>query len=271
MTDVTPTFDTAMFLAQTRARGNLYGQPLVYMASTGSTNDDALAAARDGASEGTTFVCDEQRTGRGRSGREWSSYPGRDLTFSVVLRPRLAPEHLSLVTLAAGLACFHALAELLPSLPRELGIKWPNDLLLSGKKLAGVLVESQGAGTRLPAVVIGIGLNMGERVFAASLAHRATSLALAGLPLPPREALMVATLHHLQRWMHALCAGHVEDLVSALGERDALRGRNLLLDGKPALGCGIDHKGNLLVQDAAGQRAVYSGTVELSEWITHQD
>ncbi len=145
----------------------------------GSTQTHAAGWAEAGAPTGALVTADHQREGKGRLGRTWADEPGRDLALSLVLRPRLRPEHLGLVPLVAALAAADALA------PEASGVslKWPNDVLLEGKKIAGVLAETRwrtcGSGSQSPTVILGIGVNVNRQVFPPQVAPRATSLALA--------------------------------------------------------------------------------------------
>jgi BirA family transcriptional regulator, biotin operon repressor / biotin---[acetyl-CoA-carboxylase] ligase len=128
-----------------------------WVAETGSTNADLVAAARAGAPEGTVLVADFQAAGRGRLDRTWTAPPEASLLCSILLRPDLRPGQLhrctQTVALAAAMAC-ERIAGIVPQL------KWPNDLLINGRKLAGVLAESVLVGARIEAVIVGIGLNV---------------------------------------------------------------------------------------------------------------
>jgi BirA family biotin operon repressor/biotin-[acetyl-CoA-carboxylase] ligase len=127
-----------------------------FFAECASTNDEAAAWARQGAPEGAVVIADAQTRGRGRLGRQWHSPPGAALYFSTVLRPKLPLQKLPPLTLAVGVA----LAETVASFGVDAKLKWPNDLLLDGKKLAGILTESATQGGRLEHVIVGIGVNL---------------------------------------------------------------------------------------------------------------
>src|SRR5258708_37463426 len=142
------------------ARGGQLGRPLHLAATTASTNDDAKRAAKAGAPHGATWVAEAQTEGRGRQGRTWTSSSGESLLFSVLVRLDLSPSKVPRVALVAGLAVRDAVARAAPAATVE--IKWPNDVLIDGRKVAGILVESvttaSGSG-RSHAVVVGIGIN----------------------------------------------------------------------------------------------------------------
>lgn len=262
------TFDTAHYLSLVRSNGARYGQPVTAVTETSSTNDDALAAARTGAPDGSTFVADVQHRGRGRRGRSWYSTHAGSLTFSVLLRPQVSAERLPLMTLVTGLALREALLDVAPGLDgTAIGLKWPNDLLHEEHKLAGVLVESVFEQQRLAAVVIGIGVNVAEESFPDEIAHRATSLRLMGAEDVRREALLAATLQRLGVWMQLLLAGDLPAITRALRDHDAITGKRITVDGTPGIARGIDDAGALLVETDGRVRAVTAGTVELTSWL----
>lgn len=148
---------------------------LRFFSEVDSTNDIALTLALDGAPEGTTILAEAQSAGRGRRGHTWFSPPGAGLYLSSVVRAALAGGHLSLITIAAGVAVAEAVTSV-TGLPVEL--KWPNDVVLGRpwRKLAGLLGESVGAGAVVDAVVIGVGINLRSAAYPPDIAGRATSI-----------------------------------------------------------------------------------------------
>jgi len=253
-------FDADRFRARSRETKPELGRPLMYEAVTGSTNDNALAAARAGAPHGSLFVADEQTAGRGRRGNTWLAAPGENLLFSVLVRPKLELSQASALTLAVGLALRDAIG---PLLNEPAHIKWPNDLYVNGKKLAGILVESQLQGDRLQAVVVGIGLNVATRDFPPEIAARATSLALLGKGHVEREPLLQEVLNALARRLNAYQSSGVAGICDELNAADALRGQRIRVDSHEGVGHGIDEQGRLLLQDDARRvHAIIAGTVE---------
>jgi len=174
MTSGTPPGDLAAAFARATV---LYPVPprLLWFERIGSTNDVASRLAADGAPDGTTVVADEQTSGRGRLGRVWASPPGAGLYMSVVLRPR--PDVARLLTIAAGVAVADGVAASTGLAP---ALKWPNDVYVGGRKLAGLLAEGSALASdserTQPAVVIGIGLNLHPGAYPPEVARRATSL-----------------------------------------------------------------------------------------------
>jgi BirA family transcriptional regulator, biotin operon repressor / biotin---[acetyl-CoA-carboxylase] ligase len=253
-------FDASGFRHQSRERKPALGRLLMYQPVTGSTNDDALRAARSGAPHGSVFLADEQTAGRGRRGHAWLAAPGESLLFSVLLRPKLALSQTSALTLAIGLALRDAVAPLISALPT---IKWPNDLLVNDRKLAGVLVESQLQGEHLQAVVVGVGLNVATREFPAEIAAAATSLSLLGAERLEREALLFDVLDAIAIRVAGYEQHGVAGILPDLNAADALRGKRVRVDGTTGVGRGLDEQGRLLIEDdEQRQHAILSGTVE---------
>lgn len=162
------------------------------VAETGSTNADALAAARDGAAEGLVIAAEAQAAGRGRLGRGWQSLPGGSLTFSVLLRPAAVPAGVrGWVPLLTGVAVARAVRRATGVQAR---LKWPNDVLAGAGKLAGILAEQAG-----DAIVVGVGLNVLGTAAQLPVAT-ATSLELLGAGEADRTELLAEILTEIERW-----------------------------------------------------------------------
>src|SRR3990172_8195117 len=148
-----------------------------------STMDVLAELAEDGAPEGTVVIADHQTAGRGRLSRSWLAPPGTALLMSILFRPDLPPERLGHVTMAVGLGTLHALdARLLSG--RRAALKWPNDVLVEGRKIAGLLAEARLSPGRPGAVIVGLGLNVHQT--GAALPEGATSLVAEGVKAPER-------------------------------------------------------------------------------------
>ncbi len=194
------------------------GRAWRHHASIGSTNDDAAAWARANppAPDGAVVVADAQTQGRGRLGRRWHSPPGESLYFSVVLRPPLPPHRVPPLTLAAGVA----VAETLVACDVTPSLKWPNDVLLDGKKVAGILTEMSADLDRVHHLVVGIGVNLNARVFPDEIAAIATSVALArgagGDAVPVARADFAALLcARLENWFNQFVSDGAAPVVAA--------------------------------------------------------
>jgi BirA family biotin operon repressor/biotin-[acetyl-CoA-carboxylase] ligase len=177
------------------------------------------------------------------------------------LRPELSAELLPGVSLSAGLAVRAAVA---PLVTAPVLVKWPNDVLAGGRKLAGVLVESQVSGAQIASVVIGIGINVTQAAFPEELASIATSLALLSAIPSDRERLLADVLSHLETELTRLTRHGLAGVAEALQPHDALLGRRLRVDALEGVGSGIDATGRLLLRKVDGQIVpVVSGHVEL--------
>jgi BirA family biotin operon repressor/biotin-[acetyl-CoA-carboxylase] ligase len=242
-------------------RGVTIGDPLVAVFETGSTNDDAMDAARAGAPHGATFVADTQTRGRGRRGARWTSPPGENLLVSVLLRPELSPERTGTLTLAVGLAVREVAAARTRA---DLRVKWPNDVLAGEAKLAGILLESQLEAGRVTAVVVGIGINVAMRELPSELRGVATSLALLGDPSPSREAVLVELLAAIERRLAIHQRDGLAPVLDELRSFDALADRRVRVDRVEGTAAGIAEDGALLVRTDAGIEArITSGGVVL--------
>src|SRR5579871_2972580 len=199
-------FDLAELQAE--LAGTMYAGKLHFAPVTGSTNSDAMAAARRGGPHGAVFFADEQRAGRGRGDHAWHSAPGDGLYVSVLLRPEISPAWLPLIPLAAGLA---ASAAIRAATGLEIDLRWPNDLMLGPRKTGGILVEAQSESNAVAFVVIGIGINVHQRAFAPGLATPATSLDLELGHVfgqrTSRQALLAGLLKSLERESAGLLDG----------------------------------------------------------------
>jgi BirA family biotin operon repressor/biotin-[acetyl-CoA-carboxylase] ligase len=256
--------------------GRRLGIPLHVLPTTTSTNDEANRGAKAGASHGTTWVAEEQTAGRGRRGRTWLSPGGDGLLFSVLLRLECAPSRLPPLALLAGLAARDAVARAAPA--ADVRIKWPNDVLIGPRKLAGVLVEAITVGARVDAVIVGIGINVHTRSFPNEIRDRATSIALESaraLPTPAlepegppltRARLLADVLATLERDLDDVTAHGLAGVRSRLERVDALYGRSVRSDGgEVGEACGIDDDGRLLVRLAGGDLVRWSaGEVHLT-------
>jgi BirA family transcriptional regulator, biotin operon repressor / biotin---[acetyl-CoA-carboxylase] ligase len=237
------------------ASGGQLGQPMHLLATATSTNDLAKEAARDGAPNGATWVAEEQTAGRGRRGHAWMCGPGEGLLFSVLVRVSCAPSRVAPVGLAVGLAVRDAVAAAAPG--AAVGIKWPNDVLVGGRKVAGVLVEAVTMGSRVDAVVVGVGINVHTRVFPEALADLATSVALAAPAPPDRAAILADALARIDRDLHVVVGRGLGLLLARLGAADVLLGGRVRRDvgegggadpSSEGTAAGIDEDGRLMVR-----------------------
>ncbi len=230
-----------------------------------STNDEAAAWARDTkdpAPHGAVVIAAAQTEGRGRQGRSWHSPNGENLYFSTVLRPRLPPSRVPPITLCAGLA----VCEVVNSLGPSASIKWPNDVLIGGAKVAGVLTEMSTRAQKLDSVVVGIGLNVNSRSFPPQLA--ATSILLASGHRQELPTVMGALLFALNEWYELYLDSGVTGLEEAFEQHSMLSGKNVRAKVGTELIAGtveaLGPDGSLIIEDGRGERhSIIAGEVEL--------
>lgn len=244
-------------------RGVSLGHACQFSAITGSTNNDSMQGARDGAAAGTLHVADLQTHGRGRHGNRWAS-PRRaeNLLFSVLLRPNIPLEVASNFTLAVGLAVRDAVQ---PHLVQPVGIKWTNDVYVQNRKLAGILVESQIRDSALSALVVGIGLNVHMTRLPDEIAGIATSLRLLESSCVDRESLLVDILASLEQRTEQYERHGFESMLEELRAHDAICGKRVRVGTRIGVARGISARGALLLDQGLPEGVVEltSGLVEI--------
>ncbi|RMD83575.1 MAG: biotin--[acetyl-CoA-carboxylase] ligase [Candidatus Dadabacteria bacterium] len=240
-----------------------FGFPLSVLPVTGSTNDDAAALARQGAPEGTVVLAERQTAGRGRMGRRWASLPGRSVTLSCVLRPPIPPAEAPRLSLVAALAVACAMeAEGLRA-----RIKWPNDVLLGGRKVCGILTEIEAEADTVHFVIAGIGLNVNTTrdEFPPELRESATSMRIDAGRRFDRARITAALLQSLERWYGRFLGEPFDRLAAEWNRRSVTVGRRVRVTGagEAIEGCclGIDGDGALLVNDGLRTHRVVAGDV----------
>lgn len=256
------------------------GKKIVYKASTVSTNDDAKRLAIEGAEHGTLVVADTQSGGKGRRGRIWQSPPGTTISMSLICRPEFSIDKASMLTLLMGLSVAEAVTEL-TGLQSE--IKWPNDVVVNGKKVCGILTELGAMNGRIEYIVIGVGINVNnginmldaeqarerrDLIFGEELMNTATGLWLETAVEYSREKVMAACLEKFEFYY--------EKFVRDLDLRAMIEAYNGMLAGKgdivrvldpqgeyTGISKGIDTSGNLLVEVNGAVQKVYAGEVSV--------
>jgi BirA family biotin operon repressor/biotin-[acetyl-CoA-carboxylase] ligase len=230
--------------------GRLAG-PLRAYRAVPSTQDVARAWADAGAPEGAVVLADHQTAGRGRRGRRWTASPGRGLLFSVILRPPMLPARWPELALLAGCAVAEGIEEA-TGVPTRL--RWPNDVLVAGRKVAGILAEGTVGATGV--VVLGIGVNVGppEGDWPPELAGRATAVA-AHAPGAERAPLLAAILARLDAWYATWLAAGFEPVRAAWGRRGVLGGR-VASPGPGGVAVAVAPGGGLVVRHDDGTTSV---------------
>jgi BirA family biotin operon repressor/biotin-[acetyl-CoA-carboxylase] ligase len=232
----------------------MIGLPRAHWRLTDSTNERARELAARGAPHGTLVTADEQSAGRGRQGRTWTAPPRTAVLMSLLLRDLDARQ--ALLPLAAAVAVCEACEE---EARVACQVKWPNDVWIDRRKVAGILVEGR---PQESWAVLGIGLNVDipEEDFPPELRETATSLLIAD-GARPLDELLELLLDALRRWLEA----PQQDVLSAWRERDALKGERIGWgEGSSGVAAGIDDSGALLVDTSGGRVALDAGEVHLT-------
>jgi BirA family biotin operon repressor/biotin-[acetyl-CoA-carboxylase] ligase len=255
-------------LLQPLVRGTIFSEHIRHYYRAGSTNTIAMEAASEGALHGSVFLAEQQTAGRGRGSNQWHSAESAGIYCSVILRPALPPSEVLVLSLAAGLAVRAAVQEIDSKLVPDL--KWPNDLLIGGKKFCGILTEMNAEATRVRHIVVGIGINVNQAAFPDDLQETATSLHIATGNKWSRVDLCAALLKSLDREYQSLIANpdaH-NDILKRFEEQSSMvRGKTVRVEengGFEGVTEGLDPRGFLQVGTNAGLRIVYSGMVRLT-------
>ncbi|MGA8153780.1 MAG: biotin--[acetyl-CoA-carboxylase] ligase [Terriglobales bacterium] len=248
-------------------QGTIFGKSIHHYYKIGSTNSAAMDAAAAGAPEGSVFLAEQQTAGRGRGGHQWYSARSVGVYCSAVLRPALPPSEALVLSLAAGLAVRAAVQEIDDRMVADL--KWPNDLLIGGRKFCGILTEMNAEVTRVRYIVIGIGINVNQASFPADLQVSATSLRLASGTEQSRLQVCAALLKSLDREYRQLLENPNarESILRRFAEHSSsVQGAAVRVEengGFEGVTEGLDARGFLQVRTAQGVRTVLSGTVRL--------
>jgi len=248
-------------------RGTIFGGNIHHYYRAGSTNTLALEAASDGAPEGSVFLAEQQTAGRGRGSNQWHSAESAGIYCSVLLRPALPPSDVLTLSLAAGLAVQSAIRDIDSRVLVDL--KWPNDLVVGGKKFCGILTEMSAEATRVRHIAVGVGINVNHASFPGELMKTATSLRIMTGSEWSRVELCAALLKSLDREYRDLLANPEAgaEILRRFEERSSsARGRQVRIEengGFEGVTDGLDPRGFLRVRTREGIRIVYSGTVRL--------
>ena len=247
-------------------RNTIFDQQIHHFYKIGSTNTAAMAAAAEGAPEGSVFLAEEQTSGRGRGANVWHSARSSGIYCSIVLRPAFPPSEALVLSLAAGLSV-HAAIQQVDS-QTKVDLKWPNDLLIGNKKFCGILTEMNAEATRVRNIVIGIGINVNQSSFPKELADEATSLRLATGKEWSRIELTLALLKSLDREYRELLSqpNAQASILKRFTDRSSwIRGKKVRIEengsGFEGTTDGLDSRGFLKVRTEKDVRTVLSGTI----------
>lgn len=245
-------------------RGTIFDSEIHHFYKIGSTSTAAMRAAGEGAAEGSVFLAEEQTSGRGRGANSWHSPRSTGIYCSVILRPALPPSEVLALSLAAGLAVHDAIRQIDSRIVADL--KWPNDVLINGKKVCGILTEMNAEATRVRFIVVGVGINVNQASFPEDL--DAVSLRQATGSEWSRVELAAALLKSLDCEYREIVASSRarESILRRFAENSSwIRGKSVSIteNGGSIEGIteGLDERGFLRVRTANGVETVLSGTV----------
>jgi BirA family biotin operon repressor/biotin-[acetyl-CoA-carboxylase] ligase len=247
------------------------GRTIHHFQTLDSTNSKAYQLALNGAKEGEVVISESQEKGRGRLGRQWFSPPFLNLYISVILRPKISPHQASLITLMAAVATAEAIQKFSGFLPL---IKWPNDILLRGRKAAGLLNEIHSEMDRIHFVILGVGvnLNMDEKMFSKEIRAVATSLKIEIGRTVSRKAFLQFFLQELEKWYSIFLEEGGAVILKAWRDRAHIKGRQVKVTsfGETVAGIAIDvdSDGALILETEDGkQKRVVAGDIEYKEKV----
>ena len=247
------------------------GQNIIYVKETGSTNTDVMESAKQGVEEGLVLIAETQTAGHGRMTRKWFSPPGCNLYFSMLLRPQVLPYKAPQLALMTAAALYSAISRHLPD--NEIGIKWPNDLFIDGRKFCGILCEMQTEMSMIHHVVIGIGINVNWDLkdlpdeitqIATSLKHHT------GKPVN-RAVLLADILNTFEKYYHQWLTEGLTPFLPILDEASILKGKQvviqLLRNEIEGTVTGVHEDGSLLLKLNDGNiQKVPSGEVHIKSF-----
>jgi BirA family biotin operon repressor/biotin-[acetyl-CoA-carboxylase] ligase len=246
---------------------------IVRLDTVDSTQAVAFALAERGAADRTVVVADQQLQGRGRRGRTWRAPAGTSLLASVIVRPRVPQPLLATLSLTTAVAAAEALRRVARV---DAKLKWPNDVLVAGRKIAGILLESRitgraEAGGSVPnghtslVTIIGVGINLGQREFPPDLADSATSVAIETGHAAGRESMLTALLEEFDVWRGRLEVEGFEPVREAWRRLSDTLGRKVTVDTVTGVAVDLDSDGALLVDVDGSLKRVVAGTVSTGD------
>jgi BirA family transcriptional regulator, biotin operon repressor / biotin---[acetyl-CoA-carboxylase] ligase len=242
----------------------IFGRKIYSFDTIDSTNAFAKTLVSQDALEGTLVITEEQTAGKGRQNRQWFSEKGMDLTFSVILYPNISPERIGIISLLGSLAVAEAVESTSPNKPT---CKWPNDVLIDGKKVCGILSEVIFNSETSYAVIMGIGLNVNQSIFPDELKNTATSLSLIAGHAIDRIVLLARILERLETLYDAIQHSQPELIIQQWKNYCTMFGKMIKIDQSgnilEGIAAGIADDGGLLVDTNKKQIKILAGDVSI--------
>jgi biotin--[acetyl-coA-carboxylase] ligase len=238
-------------------------KPVVYVPEVDSTNNIAKEYANKGCEEGLLVVCDNQTAGKGRLGRNWISEKSAGLYMSIVLRPEIMPMEAPQLTLIAGIASVRAINKITNL---QCGIKWPNDIIVNNKKLVGILTEMSAEIESVKYVVVGIGVNVNNKMFDDEIKNKATSIYLQTNKVYKRSQLASEITFEFMELYNEFCKDGFSVLKNEYNNLCINVGKDVKTVGKTEIygkALGVNENGELIIETENGTKNVLSGEVSL--------
>lgn len=243
----------------------IFGKKIFAFDVLDSTNVKAKSLALDNVPEGTVVITDNQTAGKGRLGRTWSSEAGKNLTFSVIIRPRISHQHLGILSLYAGVSIARAISQLTN---KTVHCKWPNDVLLNKKKVCGVLSESVMSNGSITAVIIGIGININQRNFSSELHGKATSMAIETGREFDRWTILAEILQEMETSYADIQSGSFDTILRQWTEYSSFIGQPVSIDQHGTIVNGIASHvaadGGLVIRTDGKEVKILAGDVTIT-------
>lgn len=239
----------------------MIGHRLHYYKDIGSTNDEAFRLGEEGAPEGTVLIAESQSSGRGRMQRIWYSPPGANIYTSMILRPPVGTIQATQIPIAAGVAVAETINEFCPG---KASIKWPNDVLIGGKKVCGILAQMKMSGQTVDFIVVGIGINvnLAREQYPHDIQEIATSLAIEAGREISRPDLIIRLYENMAKWYRELTRNGFSavrerwlNLSEMIGKTVSVMFQNETVSGKAV---GLDEDGSLILMTANNQKLTVS-------------
>lgn len=241
-----------------------FGNNLFYFDKIDSTNIKAKQLLEENVAEGTIVIAEEQTAGRGRLNRKWISESQKNLTFSVIIKPSISPEHIGILSIYAGLAVAEALKKMFNIIPV---CKWPNDVYQNGKKVCGILSEAVFKNDKLYGVVIGIGINVNQSVFPDELMEKATSIRNITGKEQNRFELLNSVLERLECYYENIQTGELKNIMERWKENSTMFEKEVIVNqnGNMLTGTAVRlaDDGGLIINTNNGEVKVLAGDVSI--------
>ena len=241
------------------------GRKIYFYSVTDSTNQCARIESENGAPDGSLFIAEEQTAGRGRLGKSWNSAPGTGIWMSLLLRPDVRPEEITQITLLAGLSVCHAINDITGLTVK---IKWPNDIVIHGKKICGILTEMSAEVDQINCLICGIGVNVNIEKFPNEIKDIATSIAIENGKKLPRAKIAAEIMNYFEKdYFRFINEGVTENFLKEYKDNCITINKKIkaIQNGKEIFGTAIDitKKGELVIQTETEQMVLSSGEVSV--------